>query len=570
MISAREQAVPQRIITGRIAGLGGTSGPGWVEALAFRDGRVSAAGRASDVLPLTGAGTEVWRLAPELVVMPGITDAHLHLADAALADLEVDLAGLRGVDAVLAAIAETHARMADAGDRTGWLLGRGWSLDALGGWPDRELLERVAPGRPVSLWSHDHHSRWVSREALDLAGIDAHTPDPHGGRVGRAADGTPDGLLFEDAVRLVDGCIPEPDGQLLNDAITDYARRLASLGVVGVHDPGALDEDAVMARGPRLYRQLARAGRLPLRVVASVRERQLAAAIEVGMRTGSGIEVGMRTGSGIEGRYRDGWLKLFADGALGSRSAALLQPYEAADIAGAATGSDRGMLLRTREELAALADAAAATGIAVQIHAIGDAAVRLALDVLEKTPRQADGAAHRVEHAQLVAPADVARFAAAGVAASVQPCHLINDAVAARAAWGSRVANAFPLRSLDAAGVLLPMGTDAPVEPPDPWAGIAAAVTRSSGRWASSQPSFVAEQGIDLWRAIRAACQDAARSLGITDEGHLGVGARADLLALPAPVLDEPPRRGGALETARPLATLLDGEVVHRAADFSY
>ena len=462
------------------------------------------------------------------------------------------------MDAVLEAIGTAHAAMADRGDTDGWLLGYGWSLDALGRWPDAALLDRVAPRRPVSLWSHDHHSRWVSRVALTGAGITEDTPDPHGGRIGHGVEGAPDGLLFEDAVRLLDGCIPEPDARLVRVAISNYARHLAAAGVVGVHDPGALEADAAMTRGPTLYREMATGGELPLGVVASVREGQLEAA----------SEAGMRTGSSVAGRYRDGWLKLFADGALGSRSAALLEPYEASDPAGQPTGSPRGMLLRTREELAALAAAASGAGIAVQIHAIGDAAVRLALDVLEVMPRPVGGVRHRIEHAQLVAPRDVVRFATAHVAASVQPSHLVNDAVAARAAWGSRVSHAFPLHSLDAAGVLLPLGTDAPVESPRPWPGIAAAVGRDSATWAADTEPFVPEQGISLWRAIRAACLDPALSLGVRDEGHLGVGARADLLVVPAAVLDEPVRRGGALERARPLATLLDGEVVHRQADF--
>ena len=593
-MTGSRQTRPQRIITGRIASLSGDSGFGWLEAIAITDGRVSAAGRSADILPLAGADTEIWRLASDRIVIPGITDAHLHLTDAALADRQLDLGGLLGVDSVLQAIAVVHARMTATGDTHGWLLGRGWSRDAMGRWPDADLLERVAPGRPVALWSHDHHSRWLSNAALRVAGIDTRAADPYGGRLGRDADGRPDGLLFEDAVSLLDGSIPEPVGDALGEAISHYSRRLAALGVVGVHDPGELSDDAAMPRGPRLYRQLALSGRLPLRVVSSVREGQLAEAIGAGFRSGRRVldrplaDIAATTAAA---RYHDGWLKLFADGALGSRSAALLEPYEATDTAGPAVGGDRGMLLRTRDELEALAGSAAAADIAVQIHAIGDAAVRLALDVLAGVPRKAagvprmaagapgmaagvrrtvPGAVHRIEHAQLVAPSDIARFAALGVAASMQPCHLVNDAIAARAAWGRRAAYAFPLRSLDGAGALLPLGTDAPVESPDPWPGIAAAVTRSSGAWMAGAMAFYPEQGIPLWRAIRGACVDPARSIGVDDEGQLRVGARADLIVLAAVCLDEPTRPGGALETARPLATLIDGSVVHRTADFEH
>jgi predicted amidohydrolase YtcJ len=148
--------------------------------------------------------------------------------------------------------------------------------------------------------------------------------------------------------------------------------------------------------------------------------------------------------------------------------------------------------------------------------------------------------------------------------ASVQPCHLVGDAVAARAAWGARTAGAFPLRSLLDAGALLAFGTDAPVEPPDPWPGIAAAVTRASGTWPADQPPFHAEQGIDTWEAIRAATRGPA--LGIDDEGQLQPGARADLIVVDAAVVDSP--LDGALERCRPLATLLDGAVEWRDPRF--
>jgi hypothetical protein len=307
---------------------------------------------------------------------------------------------------------------------------------------------------------------------------------------------------------------------------------------------------------------MARAGELPLRVTACVREEQLERAVETGFRTG---RTEAEPGSG---RYRDGWLKLFADGALGSRTAALLEDYEPGDPAGPPTGGARGLPLRTREQLVSLAARAAAMGIASAIHAIGDAAVRTALDALADVPG-VTGARHRVEHAQLVHPRDVARFAALGVAASVQPCHLLSDAPSVRAAWGRRSASAFPLADLDRAGALLPFGTDAPVESPDPWPGIAAAVLRRGPGW-PHEAAFHPEQAVSLARALRAACLDGPRSAGRADEGHLDVGARADLLVLPGQPFDEAHEKVGAeaLAAIRPLATLLDGTVVHRAPSF--
>jgi predicted amidohydrolase YtcJ len=321
---------------------------------------------------------------------------------------------------------------------------------------------------------------------------------------------------------------------------------------------------------------MARQGRLPLRVTASVREEQLERAIAVAFRSGQGAaddpadaaragEPAPEADDRALGRYRDGWLKLFSDGALGSRTAALLAPYEDDDRAGPPPGGPLGMALRTPERLAELTRMAAEAGIAAQVHAIGDAAVRTALDVLAGTP-SVPGARHRIEHAQLVHPDDLGRFAALGVAASVQPCHLLSDAKAMVAAWGGRSAAAFPLAALDVQGTLMPFGTDAPVEPPDPWRGIAAAVTRQGADWSSSR-AFHAEQRIGLDRALRAACLDGPRSSGRDDEGHLGPGARADLIVLPAAAVDDPPE-AALLAGLRPLATLLDGQVVHRADAF--
>jgi hypothetical protein len=552
---------PGLLVSGRIATLAGAAGFAWVQAIAIAGGRVVAAGTLAEVGALARAGTRRWALPSTLVALPAITDGHLHLADAALAARRLDLAGAGDLDAVLAAVRATHEARATAGDPDGWLLGHGWSLDRLGSWPSAGLLERAAPGRPVALWSHDHHSRWVSQRALALADLDSATADPVGGRIGRDADGRPDGMLYEDAARLVDRAIPEPETAELSSAVSAYAAGLARLGVVGAHDPGELGEDASMRRGPTFYRALAAAGTLPMRVVASIREPQLDAAIGAGVRTGRGVPVSDRdpVKARAAERYRDGWLKLFSDGALGSRSAALLEPYEAADPAGPGPGGPRGMVLRTGEELALETGTAAAAGIASQIHGIGDAAVRLTLDVLAQAPRLGR-VHHRVEHAQLVAPADRPRFAALGVAASVQPCHLINDAPAMRVAWGARTAHAFPLAALDAAGALLAFGTDAPVEPPDPWPGIAVAVSRHAGTWPPSDGPVHPEAALALTTTLRAATAGPARTLGVDDEGHLGVGARADLIVIPADALEEPVRPGGALERCRPLATLLDGE----------
>jgi len=558
------------LILGRIATLGGSTGFGWVDAVAIDEGRIVAAGTRAEIEELAGPGTRRWQLGAGQAVVPGLTDSHLHLATAAIAAQELDLGLPSDRAGTFAAIRAAHEELAAAGDAEGWLLGHGWSLDRLGEWPSAGDLDRLAPARPVALWSHDHHGRWVSSAALQLAGIDEGTPDPQGGMIRRDGDGRATGILHEHAAKLVSGAIPEPVAERLSAALASYATELARLGVVAVHDPGELSDDPEIRRGPSLYRRLAETGALPLRVAASIRPEQLGRAIESGFHSGQAA-VGSTASDAWAvrraERYRGGWLKLFADGSLGSRSAALLEPYEPGSgpppVGGAA-----GMLLAPPAWLLERSERAAGAGIAVQIHGIGDAAVRSALDVLERLPRPSGGIRHRVEHAQLVHPDDIPRFAAAGIVASMQPVHLVSDAPAVRAAWGARSRWAFPVRSLAESGALIAFGTDAPVESPDPWPGIAIAVTRTSPTWPDADGRFHAEEAIDLARAIRAACLDPALAAGEDDRGRLMPGHRADLVVLPAEVLDEDAVAAGVMASGRPLATLLDGELVYRDTEF--
>jgi predicted amidohydrolase YtcJ len=319
--------------------------------------------------------------------------------------------------------------------------------------------------------------------------------------------------------------------------------------VTGCHDPGELNDDPDMARGPLIYRDLATEGRLPLRVHASIRSPQLGRALEIGWRGGESL-----------GRYTAGWLKLFSDGSLGSRSAALLEPYLDA-ATNPPTGGPRGMIITDAQELRSLLVAAAAGGIAGEVHAIGDAAVRTALDVFEGLPVVDGPLMRRIEHAQLVDPADQPRFGKLGVAASVQPSHLRSDAEQERLAWGDRAENSFPLRTMIESGALIPFGTDAPVEAPDPWPGIAVAVARRDPFDAQAVPVGM-NQAISLERAVRAACLDPALVAGKRDVGRLLPGYLADLIVVPSLVADDDPRPAD-LASIRPVATLIDGEFVH-------
>ena len=542
------------LIVGRVATLAGESGWGWERAVAIAGGRVLATGSESELEATVAPRTELWRLADDEVVLPGLTDAHLHLMSLALAEAHLDLTGL-DLRATLDAVAKRHRDMDAAGD-AGWLLGHGWSAHDLGGWPTAEDLERVAPGRPVALYAHDHHSRWVSHEAIRRARI-GDVSDPEFVALIRRDDaGEPTGILHEWGSTLVDSAIDEPSFEQVEALVGSVARKLAALGLTGCHDPGELNADTQIVRGPVFYRSADERGRLPLRVHGAIRAHQLDRAVELGLRSG---EPGVR-------HFTMGWLKLFSDGSLGSRSAALLEPYADAGV-NPPTGSPRGMYLMERDELDGYLRRAAGAGITGQVHAIGDGAVRLALDVFEALRLPEMALLPRIEHAQLVDPADQPRFGRLGVAASVQPVHLRSDAPQVRAGWGDRGQNSFPLRGILDGGALIPFGTDAPVEPPDPWPGIAVAVTRRDPFRPDDEP-IGGTHAISLERAMRAACLDPALSARLTDVGRLTAGYRADLIVVPDAGFVEP-LDAAALASTRPLATLIDGEVIHQAEDFA-
>ena len=544
------------VVEGRIASLAGTDGFGWVEAIAVAGGRVVAAGRAADVGALPGAGrARRLPLEPDEVAVPGLTDAHLHLADGGLAAGLLDLTGTPSLEAGLLEVAAADAGLAPGA----WLEGHGWDVDRWGGWPVAIALERAAPGRPIAIWAHDHHALWVSAAALAIAGVDAGTPDPPGGLIHRAPDGTPSGILHEAAARLVTARVPAPSADECEREIASLAARLVRLGVVAVHDPGGLSLQGGLGPAFEAYRRLADRGALPLRVHVCVREEQLDAAIDACLRSGDRLD---QTGAV---RLSFGWLKLFADGTLGSRTAALLEPIEPEAGRPLPSGSERGVWMTPPERLVELVRRAADHGVACQIHAIGDHAVRAALDALTPTVGRVP-LAPRVEHVQLVDPTDLGRFARAGIAASVQPIHLRSDAEAARRLWGARAErNGYPWASLVRSDAIVAFGTDAPVEPIDPWPGLEMAVTRASPEWPAGTAAFGPAERLDLAAAIRAQCIGGPASARETDRGRLVPGSRADLVVVPAAAVAEPVEPGGPLGTARPRLVLVDGRVVAEA-----
>jgi predicted amidohydrolase YtcJ len=516
---------------------------------------VIAAGSRGDVEAAAGPGTRVVELGPDEVALPGLTDAHVHLADAAVAAGELDLDETDTLGAALAAVK-------DAGDRQAnleaWIHGGGWYAGRWGQWPTADDLEEVVPGRRVVLWSHDLHAVWVSRAALDVAGVRASTPDPPGGVIRRAPDGQPSGVLHEDATGLVTAFVPKPGPAELDRLIEAHARRLLSFGIVAVHDVAELEVDATLERGFASLARIDGYGRLPIRVHAGFRLPALERVIEHGLRSGDPLAADERGPGGS--RARVGWLKLFADGTLGSRTAALLAPYESEPERGEPPAGSAGLLLAEPAELADAAGRAAAAGIATAVHAIGDRALRAAIDALAPVASKT-AVRPRVEHVQLAEPPDLRRMAEAAILASIQPADLRADAAKARRAWGSRTVDSYPWRRLAETGVRIAFGSDIPAGADDPWPALAMAMTRRDPEWPELETAYHPEQVLTLGQALKAACATAPAAAGERDRGRLTVGQRADLVIIPAAGLDDP----DAFREVRPRLVLVDGSVSHEA-----
>ena len=530
------------LVTGRTATFAGDRGFGWVEAIGIRGGRVAFAGSAVELETRADPHTVRIELEPGEIAIPGLTDAHLHYVDAAIAAEHVDLTHAATLDDGLAMLASRHGVLPPGA----WLEGAGWDQRRWGRWPTSADLDRVAPGRPVVLWSFDHHAIWASTAALVAGGVDAQTADPDGGIIRRRADGSPEGVLLENACPLVMARVPGPTPAELRRMLRSMGQRLVGLGVVGVHDPGNVSPDPELGAFDA-YAAMADAGELSIRVHACLRSEGLGLAAARGLRSGAVL------GDDPAGRARVGWLKLFADGTLGSGTAALLEPREGS--------ADRGVFRMSPEVLRDLAARAADVGIASQVHAIGDAAARAALDALEPTVGRVP-LMPRLEHVQLVHPDDLGRLAAAGIAASVQPVHLREDAATARRDWGARAESwGYTWRSILESRAVLAFGTDAPVEPIDPWPGIAIAVLRRDPGWGSDAAPFGPDEALTLEEALRAATVGPSTTAREPDRGRLVPGARADLLVLPAAPREVAEEAAAGFARVRPRLVVVDGEV---------
>lgn len=476
------------------------------------------------------------------LVLPGFIDGHVHFVEFALRRRRLDLSGVTSLKAALQRVKAAVERMPSGQ----WMLGGGWDRNLWPdtSWPDKRSLDQISQLHPIALDSKDGHTLWANSLALERAGIDDSAPDPAGGKIIRwTATGEPTGILSEmPAKDLVRQVIEPPAPEVLHEAIREATETVWRAGVTGIHDC----EDA---RALSALQELRRRGELGLRVLMHLDVNNLDAAIQTGIRTGLGDEW-----------LRIGGVKIFMDGALGSRTAHMLEPHNGEP-------DNHGIVITTGEELAALLSRALPAGISVAIHAIGDAANRTVLDSLENALtryRSDPSLRHRIEHAQILSPHDIPRLSQLDIIASVQPLHVTADYEMVERYWGAeRGQGAYPFKTLLAAGTRLVFGSDCPIERCDPLGSIYAAVTRRRPDGSPGPAGWHPHERLSIEQALWAQCTEPAYAAGEeTIKGTLIPGKLADMVILSNDIVAAPPE--AILETVVH-GTVIGGEIVYRS-----
>lgn len=528
-------------------------------ALAVSGDRITALGDDHAVLAARGPRTRVVDLRGR-TLLPGFTDAHTHPISGGLRSVECDLDRFNTAEDHLAAV----ARYAAAHPERAWITGDGWSMETFpGGIPRREALDAVVPDRPVFLSNRDGHGAWVNTRALELAGITAETADPPNGRIERDPDGTPVGMLQEGAMELVTRLIPPHDLDTLTRAIRDAQAELHALGITGWNDAN-VDPTEVAA-----YRAVADAGDLTARVVLSMGAHEHEAFGGPAGYAATRAAVAAAAGASSPGtpgpaRLAATGIKFFVDGVLENFTGALLSPY--LDTAGSPTGGI-GMTSLPAHELVRRSVELDALGFQLHFHAVGDRAVREALDAIEAA-RAANGsrdARHHIAHIQLIHPDDVPRFAALDAVANAQPLWAVHEAQMdeltipflgpERSGWQ------YPFGSLLRAGARLAFGSDWTVSTADPFPQIEVAVRRVWPEHRDGAP-FLPGERLTLDEALRAATVGSAFVNRQDEAGWLGEGRLADIAILDRDI-DAPD--AGPIGDTRVVGTMVGGAFVFEA-----
>jgi len=515
-------------------------------ALAVRGGRVLFVGSDAEARVLAGPSTLIIDLHGATVV-PGITDAHAHLLGLGEMLQRVNLAGSKSYEEV---VGRVKAWAKDVGPGA-WIQGRGWDQNL---WPSKQFpthdaLSRAFPNNPVVLTRIDGHAILANAKAMEAAHVTAATADPTGGRIVRLSSGAPSGVFVDNANSLVYRVIPAPTRADTRKAILAAVAEANRWGLTGIHDPGASAETI------GIYEELAKAGSYNLRNYVMLSDPGEPGS--VGVLRNPYIQRGPQSAL-YDGHLWIRAIKLYADGALGSRGAALLAPYS--DDA-----SNSGLLVSTPQHIEAWAETGIRTGFQINVHAIGDRGNRIVLDAFDSALRKTPKADHRfrIEHAQILSPEDIPRFARLGVIPSMQATHQTSDMGWAEARVGpQRIRGAYAWRSLLNTGVVIPNGTDFPVEEVNPLLTFHAAVTRQNpsnqpaGGWYPEQKMTREEalQSMTIWAAY-AGFQEASL-------GSLTPGKYADFVILDRDIMQVPDTE---ILGTRVISTWIGGKRVYEA-----
>lgn len=522
----------------------------WVEAVAVSGNQITAVGRSADILPMAGYKTRLMNLNGRLV-LPGLCDAHIHLYYWSLARKLVDFTNCPSKAAMMARI----GRWLETAPPEMWAGGWGWNEV---GWPDQSLPTRhdldavTGPERPAIFWRSDMHAAVANTAALRIAGINPGTPDPAGGIIGRAENGRPNGLLWELAINLVLEKMPDYPEAFLDQALVESMAELNRLGITAVHDQRMKDQED----GPpalAAYQRLHQKNALTLRINCNIAAHHLHHLAELRLYTGFGDDY-----------LRLGHIKLFTDGTMGSRTAWMLAPYEPNSTDAA---DNIGVNVTPPAEIAETFRQAVAAGFPVSIHAIGDRANRTVLDIFEELIASGPQPPipHRIEHVQIIDPADLPRLAQLNITASVQPLHITDDMATADHVLGRRADRVYRFRSLADSGALLALGSDAPVADPNPFLGIQAAVCRQKAAAMTAGAWYGAER-LTMAQTIAGYTIGAAKAAGWDEiSGTIKPGKLADLIVLDRDLfaLEEKGITGAEIAETEVLLTVFDGRIVY-------
>jgi len=509
----------------------------YVDSVAIAAGKVLATGTAAEIDRYRGPKTDVIDLAGHFA-MPGFNDAHTHIAEAGESKLAVDLRGTRSLQQMLDKIAAASAHAADGE----WILGDGWDHTK---WakvelPTRWELDKVSNGHPAAFGRVDGHIAVVNSAALKVAGVDRNTPDPQGGKFDRDDKGELTGIVREQARGMIERKIPPPSAERRRKALELALADAASWGVTSVQDYSTWPDFLVLE-------QMEKEGKLPVRVSEWLTFNDAVGTLEQERAHHPDTDAMLHTAM----------LKGFMDGSLGSGTAAMLAPYS--DDA-----KDMGIPYYKPEQLDPMAAERVAAGFQLGFHAIGDAAVRTALDAFEYAEQKTgkhDDLRLRIEHSQVVAPSDFARYKKLGVIASMQPNHLLTDMNWAEKRLGhERALHSYAWREFLENGVPLAFGTDYPVEPITPFRGLYAAVTRKNEAGTKSYPG---DQTISIYQAIAAYTTGSAYAqFAEKHKGTLAPGMLADIVVLDRDITAVPAHE---ILGTKVLRTIVGGKTVYEA-----